>query len=115
MDKSQIKILHLFFLMVWLAGCAPVEPGLATTASPTRELPTATPALAAIPTRAETATPTPTATASTPACSPASIESGSTGAGLLDKPMDYYAVLPPCYQQGEQKYPVLYLLHGLNA
>jgi hypothetical protein len=118
MDKSQIKIIHgLFLLMVWLAGCAPVEPGLAVTASPTRELPiaTATPTQAAIPAREEAALPTQTPTAGIPACSPASLESGSTGAGLLDKPMDYHVLLPPCYQQGEQKYPVLYLLHGLNA
>lgn len=38
------------------------------------------------------------------------------GAELLDKPMDYHVLVPPCYvEQVEKSYPVLYLLHGQNA
>jgi enterochelin esterase-like enzyme len=49
-------------------------------------------------------------------CSPASRESGTVGVGLLDKPMEYHVLLPPCYaERPDQRYPVLYLLHGQNA
>jgi enterochelin esterase-like enzyme len=43
------------------------------------------------------------------------IEIGSLRSNLLPLPMEYRVYLPPCYdEQVEQRYPVLYLVHGQN-
>jgi enterochelin esterase-like enzyme len=55
--------------------------------------------------------PTPTGCAETNG----SIEKGVVATALLDKPMRYNVYLPPCYTaETEQRYPVLFLLHGQN-
>jgi len=42
-------------------------------------------------------------------------EEGSLRNDLLPLPMEYRVYLPPCYdQQGDRRYPVLYLIHGQN-
>ena len=95
-----------------VVGCTPPNKPESTKAP--ISLPTSTPAVAATPTPIFTVIPTAARTARP--CSPASLESGTVGIGLLDKPMDYHVVLPPCYvEQTEKRYPVLYLLHGQNA
>jgi enterochelin esterase-like enzyme len=43
------------------------------------------------------------------------IETGQARNRLLKLPLEFRVYLPPCYdQQGEQTYPVLYLIHGQN-
>ncbi len=70
------------------------------------------------PASATPSSPTPTVSptiAPQPVCSLASLDSGAVGLDLLDKPMEYRVLLPPCYAElTDQRYPVLYLLHGQN-
>ncbi|HLA97794.1 MAG TPA: alpha/beta hydrolase-fold protein [Anaerolineales bacterium] len=50
-----------------------------------------------------------------PGCSPEEgrFEGGSLSSKLLPEPLEFSVYLPPCYHQDrEQRYPVLYLLHG---
>lgn len=43
------------------------------------------------------------------------MEDGSLRSELLPLPMEYRVYLPPCYDQLlERRYPVLYLIHGMN-
>jgi enterochelin esterase-like enzyme len=114
--KLGRNLATLWLLTLWLAaGCAPVseEPAITPTRQPTRT-PTVeirTPS----PTPETTSTPEPAQTR-TIECSPASLASGTVGVGMMDKPMDYLVLLPACYAEDDQKrYPVLYLIHGLNA
>ena len=116
-------LISLFFIsLFFFAACTLAGPGLETPVS------TQIPTLVVIePTQTVVAVPSPTLRTSAvetvppPAptdqvCSPLTRQAGSVGRGLLDKPMDYYVLLPPCYeQQSDQDYPVLYLLHGLGA
>jgi enterochelin esterase-like enzyme len=101
------------FVGLLLFGCTPTGPTVEPSSTPE---PVAT-ASAMLPV---SVTPGLTPTASLPvetepACSAASLDSGTVGLGLLDKPMDYHVLLPPCYtERTDQRYPVLYLLHGQN-
>ena len=61
----------------------------------------------------ETLSPSPT----TPGCKEqvGRIEKGSLTTVQLEEPLDYYVYLPPCYDERlDEKYPVLYLIHGLG-
>ena len=85
-------------------------------ASPTL-LPTASPTPSPSPTPAHTLTPQPTFTPTPLACwsQGGRFEQGSLRSDLLKLPMEYSVYLPPCYdQQPERRYPVLYMIHGMN-
>lgn len=72
------------------------------------------PSHTARPMRPRTATPSPTASAY-PAClqQGGRIETGQLATELLRLPLDYRLYLPPCYDQlPQQRYPVLFLIHG---
>lgn len=87
---------------------------LSATAAPTT-LPSAT--LTAAPTSTSTATATLTPSATPLACweQGGRFEYGSLRSDLLKLPMEYSVYLPPCYdQQAERRYPVLYMIHGMN-
>ncbi len=57
--------------------------------------------------------PVPTAT---PSCPPGRIDSLTIPTQYLEKPLQAFVYLPPCYDRDAGKrYPVLYLLHGLYA
>lgn len=125
----------LAFLALCLAGCGlPVssKPDISTpiathtvppastqtdeiiAASPTL-LPTASPTPSASPT--PTLTPQPTSPPTPLACwsQGGRFEQGSLRSDLLKLPMEYSVYLPPCYdQQPERRYPVLYMIHGMN-
>lgn len=64
-----------------------------------------------------THTPPPTASPRTPACllEGGRVEEHSLRTSQLPLPMDFRVYLPACYdQQRQQRYPVLYLIHGLT-
>jgi enterochelin esterase-like enzyme len=136
--KRIAAVLAFGIAVTLLFGCAQAGPGaqdarptstastvpaasptalLATETPPAGPDPTSTPA-AASPLRSPTAGPTRTATAapSPTACTASSRrEEGTLRHDLLKLPMEYTVFLPPCYgAQPEQRYPVLYLIHGQN-
>ena len=120
-------------IVLWaaLAACAgptnsPAASGVAraaaTAAPPTPTLANPTATLAATsptdhtptpqPTRAATATPRPSRT-------PCAERRGRVASLAVPSPTLRYAIdarvyLPPCYTANEKRYPVLYLIHGLN-
>lgn len=83
-------------------------PTLTVTCSPTATptpLPptlTATPTFTALP-------PTPT-----PACTETQgrVETGTFASAIIGSEQPYRVYLPPCYDAGQDRYPVLYMLHG---
>lgn len=82
----------------------------ATTETPR---PTPTPSRTTAP--ANTPHPTPTATPLACWDQPGRVETGDLRSGQLKLPLEYAVYLPPCYdQQPERRYPVLYLIHGMN-
>jgi enterochelin esterase-like enzyme len=118
MYKSPLT-LACFFLCLFglvLSACGPTEADSTPAVPPAA--PSATPAAlpAASATVAPTASPSPVASSTALPCAPVSLESGTVGVGVLDKPMDYHVLLPPCYaERSRHTYPVLYLLHGQNS
>jgi len=101
------------FVCLLLFACTPVSPTV-----PSAPEPTGTAPVIMLPASATPSSPTPTVSptiAPQPVCSLASLDSGAVGLDLLDKPMEYRVLLPPCYAElTDQRYPVLYLLHGQN-
>ena len=78
-------------------------------------LPTATPAPTQTPTPTRTPLPTPTATPLACWSQPGRVDAGNLRSNLLKLPMEYSVYLPPCYdQQPDRRYPVLYMIHGMN-
>lgn len=64
-----------------------------------------------------TSAPSPSSTPTPLACwsQPGRVDSGSLLSGRLKLPLEYAVYLPPCYdQQPQRRYPVLYLIHGMN-
>ncbi len=106
MNTRQAKTLlaSMFLLIAVLAACSPQNLPVPT---PTDPPPTASPTATVIPTITFTPTPTPL----TCLTQPGRIEQGSLNEF---KPVQEFRVyLPPCYdEQPDQRYPVLYLLHG---
>lgn len=112
-----------FSLFSLLAACDPMMPYAAptpqviiVTAPPTATRPaTATPT----PTRLPTLTPTPADTP-TPTGEPCEQENGEVLAfdrfpsEVAGENLRYRVYVPPCYQQSQRRYPVLYLLHGAS-
>ncbi|HJW90842.1 MAG TPA: alpha/beta hydrolase-fold protein, partial [Anaerolineales bacterium] len=102
-------------------GISPQTPSL----TPGKASPTAAPSPSATPTYLPSPSPSPTAHPSAtpalinsptpPACLKSSgrIEMGRLKTDLLRFPLEFRVYLPPCYaQHTEQRYPVLYLIHG---
>ena len=128
--SASIKFFHLLLLMaVLLAACMPLDP---TPAIPVNHTPAGwviiTPAL--ISTATPTMTPNPTApieptleenpTVTSPPSEDCQQKSGvvqldSFDSQILKKAFEFRVYLPPCYATDPtQRYPVLYLLHGLG-
>jgi enterochelin esterase-like enzyme len=109
MPKSPQKLLLIFVLLA-LTACTPTTPAPVLTATPEATAVPATPTPSPLP-----AEPTATATPTLPAClnQPGKLESQSLTSSLLPKPLRFSVYLPPCYDKNtDQRYPVLYLLHG---
>ena len=100
--KSLRRTLFLITLLTGLWACAPVNEPLPTPSSIPTSTVTSTPA---------PPTQTPTVTPLTCLVQPGTLEQGSV---LETKPAQEYLIyLPPCYyDKPEERYPVLYLLHG---
>ena len=107
MTRQAIK--QLASLLMLLGGCFACSPQNPPT--PTWTLPPAT----ASPTFPPSFTPTPLppSTVTPLACltNPGQVEEGSLDS--THPPQEFRIYLPPCYEEkAEQRYPVLYLLHG---
>ncbi len=77
--------------------------------------PTFTPTATATATPTPTPTPTPTITPTpTPACTETAgrVESHTYFSPVVGGDQTYRIYLPPCYDQSDERYPVVYLLHG---
>jgi len=103
--RQAVLIVTLFSLLFGISACsAPTEisPTVTFTSPPPAATETFTPS--PIP---PTATPTPLGCLTTPG----RVESGVDNA--TNPPQEYMIYLPPCYDElTDQRYPVLYLLHG---
>ena len=100
---------RLFLLIALLPGfwaCSPTDQALLT--------PSAIPAITSSPQAPATASrvpPTPTATPLTCLSQPPRVDSGEID--TTKPPQQFLIYLPPCYdEKTDQRYPVLYLLHG---
>ena len=101
---KQIGMLLLLFGGFF--ACAPPNPPVSAPSIPS---PTISPTLPATP----TASPVPTSTSTPLACltNPGRVEESSLDS--TTPPQEFRIYLPPCYdEKPEQRYPVLYLLHG---
>ncbi len=103
-----------------LCGCVLedlVSPTPSQTATGITPLPSFTPDYPAVtqnPQLSATIQETPTSEAAAP--SPSQVLPGEVETSLLSQPLSYLVYLPPGYDpQGEQRYPVLYLLHGQDS
>jgi len=113
---------HLIYIAILLAlavGCTRVPSTMETQSAlllpPKLSIQPATPSV--IPTRALTPTPSPTLTPSltpTPVCTDkyGRVEVMTYPGFVLPEQIPVRVYLPPCYAHGDQRYPVLYLLHG---
>ncbi len=105
-----------------LAACAPAGGRIAEASWPGQAPATAAAIVTAtaVPTVTATSTVTPTALpTSTPTAVPCTETTGQVFS--VDVPsqtvrytIDTHIYLPPCYEAGDERYPVLYLIHGLN-
>jgi enterochelin esterase-like enzyme len=105
--RQAIRLLPtLLTLIMILTACAPPDQPLQTSTP-------VPPTVARTPQPAPTSLPVPTPTITPPACL---TQPGRLEAGELDStnpPQRYLIYLPPCYdEKTDQRYPVLYLLHG---
>ncbi len=128
MKYTQIFIVNLF-ICLGLVSC--LQGGFNTkelVVVSTKQLPTKNPealesatltiAPSPLPTLTPTLTPTPSTTPILPSPTACSMHKGRVESKQLDTtwlnaPLDYRIYLPPCYdQQPDQRYPVIYLIHG---
>lgn len=96
----------LLLLLCGFSACAPVNPAPPTFVPRSPSVP---PTILPTPTYA----PLPTSTSTPLACltNPGRVEEGSLDS--TDPPQEFRLYLPPCYdEKTNQRYPVLYLLHG---
>ncbi|MGW8251182.1 MAG: alpha/beta hydrolase, partial [Anaerolineales bacterium] len=97
------------------ASPATVQPPTTTSIPSRTPLPAATSTITPSPTLQTTPTQTPTATPLACWSQAGRFEYGSLRSDQLKLPMEYSVYLPPCYdQQPERRYPVLYMIHGMN-
>ncbi len=107
MTRQAIK--QMASLLILLGGCFACSPQSQPT--PTLALPQVT--ASPIPSPSFTPSPTPTLTITPLTCltSPGRVEEGSLDS--TNPPQEFRIYLPPCYdEKSDQRYPVLYLLHG---
>ncbi|NWF64956.1 MAG: hypothetical protein HXY38_11690 [Chloroflexi bacterium] len=103
--RQATSIAAILSLLIILSACSAPQESIPTAAS-TVSLPTATVTPSPSP-APPTATPTPLTCLS----QPGNVERGVVNA--TKPPQEYLIYLPPCYNElTEQRYPVLYLLHG---
>ncbi|MCC7361471.1 MAG: hypothetical protein IT317_18435 [Anaerolineales bacterium] len=122
--------MSLVVLAFSLAACAP-NPVRAASGTVTAQAATGTAAASGTPTLlpvtpgpspTPSLTPYPSATprpTRTPTPTPCAVQAGtvttlSVPSDALNYPIDAQLYLPPCYATSGQRYPVLYLIHGLN-
>jgi enterochelin esterase-like enzyme len=109
---SPLYLLFILFLSACAAARPPIPP--MNTALPRTATPQVQPTHQSL-----TATSDPVGLSPTSAACSAgagSIEKGVVASELLYKPMSYNVYLPPCYNADQnQRYPVLYLLHGQGS
>ncbi|MBN2118911.1 MAG: hypothetical protein JW730_20245 [Anaerolineales bacterium] len=99
------RMAALCALLAALYACSPLQP----IPTPTSLPPTASP----VPSATITPSPAPTSTVTPLACltNPGRVEEGSLAS--ITPPQEFRVYLPPCYnEKTDQRYPVLYLLHG---
>ncbi len=122
---SPRLLLALMFLAACLSGCGPSAPVQAAvviitaTPSPTAPVTPTLPATRRASPTSPTATNTPLPSATpTPTCPQAHgtiVKDKLVSSALGEQPIPYHLYLPPCYETNTwQRYPVLYLIHGLN-
>ncbi len=108
--QATMLLTILLPLMTGLYACSPLnQPDSALAAPP----PTASPTFSPTPTLTPSPVPTATATITPLACltNPGRVQETSLPAS--DPPQYFRIYLPPCYdEKTDQRYPVLYLLHG---
>lgn len=100
-------------LLATLAACTPSNQQTPTLTLPVKvKTPTPTPIPPTV-TITSTSSRTPTPTPETCRSVPGGIVKGIIETKQLPKPMSYFVYIPPCYiERPNQRYPVLYLLHG---
>lgn len=106
---TRQAIQRMVSLLMLLGGCFACAP--LTQPAPTKTLPSATVPPTLLP--LFTPSPFPTSTITPLACltSPGRVEEGSLDS--FNPPQEFRVYLPPCYnEKTDQRYPVLYLLHG---
>lgn len=115
------RILSLLSLLPGLWACSPLNEPTPLPGTNPAPAPSATPPSVAAPPLSITASPSPRVTApprlshtpSPPPClsQPGRVEQGSLGE--FNPAQEFLIYLPPCYdEQSDQRYPVIYLLHG---
>ncbi len=125
--SKYARFLLAFFLLAAAAGCeAPGLPGFQAGSTPSQVVealptPPAGDALSSTPTTPPTPlamlaplpSPIPTQDCLTPG---GTIQPGQVASALLPDPLDFLVYLPPCYaEESQRRYPVLYLLHGMDS
>jgi len=133
--KSLITALSGLILILGILACTPIELPAATSAGFANPEPSITPTKrpgnptnSEIPSPSQTAASTETSIPNTPTFTPepsntptplacwhsgGQIDEHQLESEYLEKPLEYLVYLPPCYhEQTEQRYPVIYLLHG---
>lgn len=100
----------LLSLLAGLSACSPSETPIPTS---TPRPPTSTPEPTAIPATFTPSPPTETSTPTPLACLTQPGRLRDEALETTDPPQAYFIYLPPCYnEKTDQRYPVLYLLHG---
>lgn len=105
--QATIRMTILLSLVAGMTSCSPsIPPPLSPTLAP----------ITSIPESISTDTPSPPTETPTPTSIPCLTQPGRVEEGFLDTtspPQGYFIYLPRCYdEKTEQRYPVLYLLHG---
>jgi enterochelin esterase-like enzyme len=106
---TRFRSLLVLSIFIGLAGCSsPLAADATPTVVPATYTPAPPPTVTPIPTLTPTATPLGCLTQR------GKVEGGSTS--TTRPPQQFLIYLPPCYdQQADQRYPVLYLLHGQTS
>lgn len=105
-----MRMTILLSLLAGLSACSPSETPIPTS---TPRPPTSTPEPTAIPATFTPSPPTETSTPTPLACLTQPGRLRDEALETTDPPQAYFIYLPPCYnEKTDQRYPVLYLLHG---
>lgn len=122
--RSRLPILFSLALLALLAACDPFAPAVTPTpetiivtpsASDTPIPTSTTPPTATLP---PTVTPAPTLTPTPPACLSAGgqvISFDDFRSPTAGENLRYRVYIPPCYQESQKRFPIIYLLPGLGS